>query len=554
MARDRTRPGARPFEQLAAALGRVASNDLPDVVGTLTSQSRPLRAVVDEVVPGHRGVLIVVDQLEELFTQTIDDAERRAFLQMVVDVAQAPDSSVRLVATLRADYFDRPLAYPGFDEAIRGRTVALGAMSSDELADAVQLPASAVGVQVEAGVVDRIVAEAELQPGGLPLVQHTLSELFGRRTTNTITVADLDEVGGVAGAIGRRAEQIYQSFDDRCRTAVEPLFLRLVSVTEEHGDTRRRVRRTELEQAGIAPDQLDAVLAEYGRHRLLTFDRDPASRTPTVELAHEALLTEWERFAGWIDEAREDLLTRRRVESAAHDWINAGTDASFLYSGGRLELAEAWAAPRASSRATTPVGSWLRAGKADRDRARVRVGVAGSRPYLQRPQSWRRCWLRSRSCNGATPRSGGRNGDPGTRRAGDARHRRRPGARDPAGPGGVERTDEPSAEVLSALHRATQSMRLGSRIRGVMLLGSMDQSPDGSLLAVDRLDRTGFMLIEAASGKTVADVTTDYQIADLCARVRSDRLHLGRGLPRPEDESAPPSSSSTSLQVDRSIR
>ena len=144
---------------------------------------------------------------------------------------------------------------------------------------------AAVGVQIEPGVVDRIVAEAELQPGGLPLVQHTLSELFGTRTTNTITVADLDEVGGVAGAIGRRAEQIYQSFDDRCRAAVEPVFLRLVSVTEEHGDTRRRVRRTELEQAGIAPDDLDTVLAEYGRHRLLTFDRDPTSRTPTVELA-----------------------------------------------------------------------------------------------------------------------------------------------------------------------------------------------------------------------------------------------------------------------------
>ena len=162
----------------------------------------------------------MIDQLEELFTQTIDDAERRAFLRMLVDVAQATDSTVRLVATLRADYFDRPLAYPGFDEAIHGRTVALGAMSSDELADAVRLPASAVGVQIEPGVVDRIVAEAELQPGALPLVQHTLSELFRTRTTNTITVADLDEVGGVAGAIGRRAEQIYQSFDDRGRAAV----------------------------------------------------------------------------------------------------------------------------------------------------------------------------------------------------------------------------------------------------------------------------------------------------------------------------------------------
>ena len=81
----------------------------------------------------------------------------------------------------------------------------------------------------------------------------------------------------------------------------------------------------------------------------------------------------------------------------------------------------------------------------------------------------------------------------------------------------MERTDEPSAEVLSALHRATQSTRLTSRVDGVMNL-SMDHSPDGSLLAVDRLDRTGYLLIDTASGRTVADVTTDYEISDQGSR------------------------------------
>ena len=575
-------PGREPFEQLAAALGRVASNDLPDVVGTLTSQSRPLRAVVDEVVPGHRGVLIVVDQLEELFTQTIDDAERRAFLQMVVDVAQAPDSSVRLVATLRADYFDRPLAYPGFDDAIRGRTVALGAMSSGELADAVQLPASAVGVQIEPGVVDRIVAEAELQPGGLPLVQHTLSELFRTRTTNTITVADLDEIGGVAGAIGRRAEQIYQSFDDRCRTAVEPVFLRLVSVTEEHGDTRRRVRRTELEQAGIAPDDLDTVLAEYGRHRLLTFDRDPTSRTPTVELAHEALLTEWKRFAGWVEESREDLLARRRVESAAHDWISAGADASFLYSGGRLELAEAWAAatrfePGDDERRFLAASRE----KVDRDRvarsrrtrlvvgllagAAVAAMIMAALAFVQRrnadeqrlnaEQQQRNAEQQQRNADEQrlNAEEQQRNAEEqrlnADRQAGETRARELAGLatlaidEDPeraillalaAG----ERTSEPSAELLSALHRATQSKRLTSRIDGVMS-ESMDQSPDGSLLAVDRLDQTGYMLIDTATGRTVADVTTDYELGDQALSFDPTSSTLAVAYGSPEDESAP---------------
>src|SRR5262249_46629264 len=126
-------PGREPFDQLASALGRIATNDAPDVVGALLSGSRTLPAVVAEVAPAHPGVLVVIDQLEELFTQTIDDTERRAFLRMLVDVGHASDARVRVVATLRADYFDRPLAYPGFDDMLRGRTVMLGAMAADEL-------------------------------------------------------------------------------------------------------------------------------------------------------------------------------------------------------------------------------------------------------------------------------------------------------------------------------------------------------------------------------------------------------------------------------------
>jgi WD40 repeat protein/DNA-binding SARP family transcriptional activator len=337
-------PGQSPFERLAAALGRVATVAPPDVAGELAASVRSLDDVARQLLPDGTELVVVVDQFEELFTQTIDDHERRAFLKMIVDIASGASGVVRLVATLRADYFDRPLGYPGVGDAIKGRTVAVGAMTDDELADAVRLPAAGVGVEIEPALVDRITTEAALQPGALPLVQHTMVELFAGRQSNVITLAAFDEAGGLAGAIGRRAEAIYAGFDDQRRDATRRVFLRLVNVGEDRDDTRRRVRRTELEQLGISADDLQAVLDEYGRHRLLTFDRDPTSRTPTVEVAHESLLAEWERFAGWVDDARDDLLTRRRLESAAHDWMSSGSDPSFLYGGGRLELAESWAA------------------------------------------------------------------------------------------------------------------------------------------------------------------------------------------------------------------
>ena len=148
----------------------------------------------------------------------------------------------------------------------------------------------------------------------------------------------------LAGAIGRRAEAIYAGSTSDGRRRSSRVFLRLVTVSEDHGDTRRRVRRTELEQSGIGADDLRQCSTSTGATDCSTFDRDPTSRTPTVEVAHESLLSEWERFAGWVDDAREDLLTRRRVESAANDWMSSGSDPSFLYGGGRLELAESWVA------------------------------------------------------------------------------------------------------------------------------------------------------------------------------------------------------------------
>jgi DNA-binding SARP family transcriptional activator/WD40 repeat protein len=531
-------PGRSPFERLAAALGRVATVAPPDVAGELAASVRSLDDVVRQLLPDGIELVVLVDQFEELFTQTVDDRERRAFLKMIVDVASGAPGVVRLVATLRADYFDRPLGYPGVGDAIKGRTVAVGAMTDAELADAVRLPAAGVGVEIDPLLVDRITAEAAMQPGALPLVQHTMVELFAGRQSNVITLAAFDEAGGLAGAIGRRAEAIYDGFDDERRDATRHVFLRLVTVSEDRDDTRRRVRRTELDQSGISADDLQAVLDEYGRHRLLTFDRDPTSRTPTVEVAHESLLTEWERFAGWVDDARDDLLTRRRLESATHDWMSSGSDPSFLYGGGRLELAESWAAS-SGFELTDDEHRFVTTSRAkvDRDQAvrnrrrRVVVGVLAAAlvvatvgaaiAFVQRQNADRQTAIAEEQQQEASRQAGiaeeqRRNAD---RQADQTRARELAGLatqaidEDPEraillGLAAVERTDEPSSEALTALHRAAQSARLTSTIDGVMSI-SMDQSRDGSLLVASRLDDSGFVVIDAATGKTVADVTTN---------------------------------------------
>ena len=126
------------------------------------------------------------------------------------------------------------------------------------------------------------------------------------------------------------------------RDAIRQVFLRLVSLGEGREDTRRRVARSELDRLGIDPGATDTIVERYGRARLLTFDRDPVTREPTVEVAHEALLTGWPRFRRWIDRARDDLRREGRLAQETATWEAAERDPSYLLRGAHLEATEDW--------------------------------------------------------------------------------------------------------------------------------------------------------------------------------------------------------------------
>jgi DNA-binding SARP family transcriptional activator/serine/threonine protein kinase/WD40 repeat protein len=335
-------PGASPLEELAAALRRVAVNSIDDVARELRSGRDALHLCARRLLPAGSELLLVIDQFEELFTQVVDEDTRRTFLELLVAAGTAPGSTVHLVLTMRADYFDRPLRHASFAEAMRPGIVPVHAPSRAELARAVREPARGVGVEVDDRLVDRLVDDADGEPGALPLLQYVLSERFKAREADQLTLEAYEASGGLRGAIGRRAEELYVGLSGEQRDAARDLFLRLVSVDEHDEDTRRRVKLTELSRLSIDDAGLQAALAAFGGARLLTFDRDPLTRGPTVEVAHEALLTEWERLRGWVDTVRDDLLISRRITASAREWDDADRDPSFLLRGARLEAAERW--------------------------------------------------------------------------------------------------------------------------------------------------------------------------------------------------------------------
>ena len=181
-----------------------------------------------------------------------------------------------------------------------------------------------------------ILRDLAREPGSLPLLSHALLETWQRRIGTTLTLAGYHDSGGVRGAIARTAETAWtESLTEQQRPIARRIFLRLTELGEGTEDTRRRVARTEL-VSGADADAVDEVLRDLADRRLITVDDD------TVEVAHEALIREWPRLRGWLDDDREGLRTHRHLTHAAEDWNALGRDASELYRGPRLQATRDW--------------------------------------------------------------------------------------------------------------------------------------------------------------------------------------------------------------------
>jgi DNA-binding SARP family transcriptional activator/WD40 repeat protein len=335
-------PGSYPLEELESALSRVAVEDPGALVDELGSDDRGLTRIIKRILPAGTSLLLVIDQFEELFTLTREDEARNRMLQGLVDLVGDERSDTRIVLTLRADFFDRPLQYPEFGELLKAGTFPLTTPGAGQLIEAIELPAREVGAKWEAGLPESILDDIAASPGMLPMLQYALTELFADRQGNELTHAAYRASGGVLGALSSRADEVFGRLDRSDSDLARQLFLRLVTVEPTGEVSRRRARLPELNALGD-PESVSRVLGALGEARLLVFDRDPISRSPAVEVAHEALLTRWPLLAGWIGEAEEDLLLHRRLQDAVDEWEGRDREDEYLLTGGRLTQFETWA-------------------------------------------------------------------------------------------------------------------------------------------------------------------------------------------------------------------
>lgn len=361
-------PGSHPLDELEIALTRVATRPNADLGEQLARDKRGLVRASQLILPEDGSeIVLIIDQFEELFTLVDDESQRLHFLGLLYAAVTEPRSRVRVIITLRADFYDRPLHYPDFGELMHARIETVLPLSAEGLEQAIARPAERIGAVFEPGLVTAIVGDVHYQPGALPLLQYALTELFERRQGRKLTQQAYQEIGGTVGALAKRAEDIYAELPPEAQQTTRQMFLRLVTLGVGTEDTRRRTPRSELLALAPDTDVMDEVIDRFAAYRLLSLDNDPGTRIPTVEVAHEAILREWERLRLWIVDNRGEIKMQQQLAHSTEEWLNANKDTSFLASGLRLEQFEKWAAETTNA-LTVDEQAYLEASLSERDR------------------------------------------------------------------------------------------------------------------------------------------------------------------------------------------
>ncbi len=281
-------------------------------------------------------LILVVDQLEELFTVPgIGPDDRRLFVQVLAGLARS--GAVWVIATVRADFWHRAAEIPELIALAEGQgRVDLAAASPAELAEMIRKPAQATGLSFEVhpdtGLgLDAVLAEdAAAAPGALPLLSFTLDELYKNAKTRGATVltsASYETLGGLEGAIAKRADEIVGGLPAAAQAALPRVLRELttVSAVSDQLPVARSVPLERFAEGSPARTLIDAFIAA----RLLVAASE-AGAAATVRLAHEALISRWQRARDQLAADHRDLQTRAIAERQFGRWSQAQGSARWL--------------------------------------------------------------------------------------------------------------------------------------------------------------------------------------------------------------------------------
>ena len=329
--------GRHPFDALMRPLhgyAEQAGMDAYTVSEQLVSQPdhlpQRLHDIVSKCLKTGEFVLFL-DQMEELFT-VCDRSQAHGFLAALYRAAH--EARFRVIATIRSDFLHYCHEQADLLRILNGRGhIGLGPIDAGSIREMILKPAQCAGLSLSEKLVRRLTSEAGHEPGNLPLLAFALQHLFDKREGEELTEQAYDGMGGLAGAIGTKADQVMDTLAADARGTFDTVFAELVHLERERKPTRKRASLAAF-KTNKAANQLIETLAGP-KCRILV--KAGEGIEATVEVAHEKLFTAWSNLKGWIDASGEALRDIEHAEEEARRWQQGGDNPQELWLGTRAK-------------------------------------------------------------------------------------------------------------------------------------------------------------------------------------------------------------------------
>ena len=335
-------PGQQPLAALTAGLAPLLGQSEAELSALLAEAPERLASTLRKAYKEGKGLLLFVDQLEELLTLSEPEQASR-FARLLGELA-LPSPGVRVLLTVRGDFLARLGGLPGLGGELERALYLLRPLTPEGMREAIVGPARGQGAVFESeGLLGTLLASTSQGVGSLPLLQFTLAELWERRDTarGLITRAALEEMGGVAGALSRHADGVLARLSEPERQAAGRMLVRLVTAE----GTRAELSEEELTAASA---EARAALRALVEGRLLHARAE--GKRARLAIAHEALIASWGTLRALLKEDDSQRALRQRVEAASAEWERMARAEEFLWRERQLEevrhLPPAQLAPR----------------------------------------------------------------------------------------------------------------------------------------------------------------------------------------------------------------
>lgn len=322
-----------PLEEIRDFKARLLEqNDYQEQDGSIKKGFDGLHQIINSAKQV-KSLILVIDQFEEIYTYRPMPSQRDAFVENLLYAASHRSQRVSVILTMRIDFVGKTHEYPRLNKLFASPPgVYVPIMQRDQLVIAITEPAKRSGYDIDRAIVNLLIKDSQGQEGALPLLQFALMQIWeGLLQQPQVTpVETLEKIGGVGGALANKAQEVYDSLNDQEKQIARSIFLRLILLNDDNRATRCRVAIDHTEQS------TREVIERFAHPKVRILVTSAPIENPkleTIEIAHEALIDNWEELKGWLNKNEKAKLQWQEIERLTKKWESHNISKDYLLEG-----------------------------------------------------------------------------------------------------------------------------------------------------------------------------------------------------------------------------